>query len=95
MLLEINETLICLKLKRSIPTKATNYRPIRLCNEGYKIIAKLLAGRIKPFLSKFISSFQSAFSSATRISKNVILAQEIVHTTWKKKRKWSFNGHKD
>jgi hypothetical protein len=38
-----------------------NFRPISLCNYIYKIISKLIAKRLKRFLSKKISSEQFGF----------------------------------
>ena len=37
------------------------FRPISLCNASYKILAKLLANRLKPFLGTLISLLQGGF----------------------------------
>jgi hypothetical protein len=51
----LNSTFVVLIPKVRKPTSFGDYRPIALCNLAYKIIAKLIANRIKPILSKFLS----------------------------------------
>ena len=43
----INDTYICLIPKTKNPQKITEYRPISLCNEIYKLILKVLVNRLK------------------------------------------------
>jgi hypothetical protein len=51
----INSTYIALIPKVKDPFGLTYYRPISLCNILYKIIAKVLANRLKKVLPHFIS----------------------------------------
>jgi len=51
----INSTFLALIPKETNPGSFDRYRPISLCNSSYKIVAKLLANRIKPLLQKLIS----------------------------------------
>jgi len=51
-----NSTYLALIPKESNPESFTRFRPISLCNASYKILAKLLANRIKPLLKRLISS---------------------------------------
>lgn len=53
----------------------------------YKILPKLIANRIRPFLDKFISTSQAAFVPSRWIAENTILAHEIGHCMKKKKGK--------
>lgn len=50
----ISSTFIALILKVDNPSTFANFCPISLCNCLYKIIAKIIANRLKPILSKYI-----------------------------------------
>ena len=53
-----NSTFLSLIPKEVNPSSFDMFRPISLCNASYKIIAKLLANRLKPMLGKLISPLQ-------------------------------------
>ena len=46
----LNETLISLILKCPNPESFNNYRLISLCNAIYKLVTKIIVGRLKPLL---------------------------------------------
>ena len=61
------------------------FKPISLCNASYKILAKIMADRIKALLGKLISPIQSGFFKGRHILDNVIQVQEAMHSShqWK------------
>lgn len=79
MLGAINRTQIVLIPKVAIPTKVKDFRPISLCTIVYKVIAKLMAKRLKQFLPSIISLNQSAFVEGRQITDNVLIAHELTH----------------
>jgi hypothetical protein len=56
-----NDTTVVLIPKVDEPGLVTQFHPISLCNVIYKIISKMLAGRLKEILPDIISPMQSAF----------------------------------
>jgi len=70
----LNETLISLIPNCQSPESLSNYRPIILCNSIYKVVTKIIVGRIRPLLDRLISHVQSASVPGRRGLDNIIIA---------------------
>lgn len=75
----INHAHIALISKISNPSKASDFRPMSLCNVVHKI-SKAFVNRLKPTLPTIIFKSQSAFIPRRLIMDNVIVAYEAFHT---------------
>ncbi|XP_071725720.1 uncharacterized protein [Rutidosis leptorrhynchoides] len=64
-----------------------DYRPISLIGSFYKIIAKVLANRLKKVMPKLVGSEQSAFSKGRIILDSILIANEVIDNLKARKHK--------
>jgi hypothetical protein len=72
----LNSTFISLIPKIPGASEMKDFRPISLVGSLYKIIAKVLANRLKGVLDKVISKTQSAFIKGRQILDPILIANE-------------------
>lgn len=82
---DLNSTNIVLIPKKENADSMKELRPIALCNVLYKVIAKVLANRLRAILPEIISENQSAFVPGRSITDNVLVAFELLHYMKQKK----------
>jgi hypothetical protein len=62
-------------------TSLDRFKPIYICNISYKIMAKIVANRMTPFLISLILPNQGGFVAGRKIWDNFILVQEAIHSS--------------
>ncbi|XP_028052598.1 uncharacterized protein LOC114257077 [Camellia sinensis] len=82
----INSSFITLVSKKENPVGLADYRPISLVSSLYKILTKVLSSRLKAVIPQIISENQSAFIGGRNILNGVLVANEVVDS-WKKAKK--------
>ncbi|GKU96282.1 hypothetical protein SLEP1_g9530 [Rubroshorea leprosula] len=82
-----NASFIVLIPKVDNPQKIEEYRPISLIGVMYKIIAKLLANRLRKVLPKIIGEQQMAFIGGRQLVEGAVVANEIIDEAKRKKMK--------
>ncbi|CAN0899575.1 Transposon TX1 uncharacterized 149 kDa protein [Linum grandiflorum] len=86
---EIQETNIVLLPKVETPRGMKGLWPISLCSVLYRVVAKVLANRLRQVMPKLISIEQSTFVVGRSIIDNVMVAFEQIHSMKRRyKGKW-------
>lgn len=76
---ELNCTNVVLISKKKNADCMKDLRPIALCNVLYKLMAIVLANKLKGLLPHIISENQSAFVQNKSITDNVLAAFEVIY----------------
>ncbi|KAH1063639.1 hypothetical protein J1N35_028626 [Gossypium stocksii] len=82
---DINKIYLVLIPKIDKPEHVSHFRPISLCSVIYKIITKVLVGRMSSILDSCINETQGAFIPGRHISDNTLIAYEVLHSLNMKK----------
>ncbi|GJY92501.1 RNA-directed DNA polymerase, eukaryota [Tanacetum coccineum] len=82
-----NSSFMALIPKVADPIGLSEYRPISLIGGYYKIIAKILAERIKLVIGKLVGEVQNAFIGERFILNGILIANETVDFVKKNKSK--------
>nr|KYP55936.1 Transposon TX1 uncharacterized [Cajanus cajan] len=85
-----NSTFITLIPKVDDPQSLDDYRPISLVGCLYKILAKILANRLKKVLPSIIDDRQSAFLEGRNLLQSVVIANETLYEVKKEKKSYIF-----
>jgi hypothetical protein len=82
----LNSTFIALIPKVDSPQRLNDFRPISLVGSLYKILAKVLANRLRMVIGSVISETQSAFVKDRQILDGILIANEVVDEARRLKR---------
>jgi len=82
----INCTFVSLIPKVDSPQCVNDFRPISLVGCMYKILAKVLANRLRKVIGSVISNSQSVFVHRRQILDRILVANEVVDEARKMKK---------
>ena len=82
----LNTTFLVLIPKKGGAEELGDFRPISLLGGLYKLLAKVLANRIKNVIGRVVSSDQNAFVMGRQILDASLIANEVIDS-WKKKER--------
>jgi hypothetical protein len=82
-----NSSFLALIPKEKGALSFNRFRPISLCNTSYKIITKVIANRFKALLPLIVPENQGGFVKGRHIVDNIILVQEAIHSSVRRKEK--------
>ncbi|GKV42785.1 hypothetical protein SLEP1_g50152 [Rubroshorea leprosula] len=82
----LNSSFITLIPKKVNAVELKDYRPISLIGCVYKLLAKVLANRLKSMISEIVSDTQSTFVGGRQLVDGVLVLNEVVDEVKKRKK---------
>ena len=79
----LNSTFLILITKKRGAEELKDFRPISLVGSLYKLLAKVLANRLKQAVGKVVSEYQHAFIQNRQIMDAALIANEAVDSRLK------------
>ena len=83
----LNNTFLVLIPKKSGVEDLGDFRPISLLGGLYKLLAKVLANRLKKVIGKVVSTAQNAFVTGRQILDASLIASKVIDSWQKRKEK--------
>ncbi|CAI5464348.1 unnamed protein product [Closterium sp. Yama58-4] len=85
---EVKEAVTILLHKKGDKDQLNNYRPITLLNFTYKVLARVMADRMKKYLGRVISPEQYGFLPRRRLTDAVGLVADIIDSARNDNEDW-------
>ena len=79
----LNATFLVLISKKSGVKDLRDFRPISLVGSLYKLLAKVLANKLKKVMGKVIAEFKNAFVEGRQILDATLIANEVANSRLK------------
>ncbi|KAK9128632.1 hypothetical protein Syun_017429 [Stephania yunnanensis] len=76
----MNSSLITLILKVKNLKSFSEFKHINPCTVNYKLIMNVIANRFKQVMQTLVGLEQLSFVAGRRLTNNIIVAQELVHS---------------
>jgi hypothetical protein len=81
----LNSAYLALLPKKDVALSARDFRPISLIHNFAKLVTKMLANRLGPYLEELVATNQSAFVRGRSIHDNFMLVQHSIKSLHKKR----------
>ena len=83
----LNSTFLVLIPKNEGAEYIKDFRPIRLVGSLYKLLAKVLANRLKKVMSSLVNVAQNAFVEGRQILDAPLIANKVIDSILRRKEK--------